>query len=225
VIQLPRSRNLTGIALAIFDDSERSPAGSVACPASIEVTDGDGNVLADVSEFVSSCLPNDRNIIIFDDVVEVDTVNINFTTQDSFAIGVCEVEMWIPANSGPYYWAVDAAAMVNADVVFDSKSHATSNGAVLALESSDSEVDFSGIYSASSGEVTLRLDYKNNGTSARTLGVAVNQIAVQSVSLQRTKSAGYRGVQVKNVKLERGLNFVTLTGGGDGVFLEGLEVI
>jgi hypothetical protein len=188
------------------------------------VTDGDGNVLVDVSDFASSCLPNDRNVIKFDDVVEVDTVNINFTPQENFAVGVCEVEMWVPANSGPHYWAVDAA-MANAEVVFDSKSHATNNGAVLALRSSDSEVDFSGIYSANGGEVTLRLDYRNNGTSAHTLGVAVNQIAAQSVSLQRTKGAGYRGVPVKNVKLERGLNFVTLNGGGEGVFLEGLEVI
>jgi hypothetical protein len=211
--------------LAVFDDSERSPAGSVACPASIQVTDADGNLLADVSNFALSCLPNDRNVIKFDDVVELDTVNINFTPQDSFAAGIFEVEMWIPANSGPYYWAVDAAAMTNAEVVFDSKSHATSNGAVLALRASESEVDFSGIYSVSGGEVTLRLDYKNNGTATRTMGVSVNQIPAQSVSLQRTKGAGYRAVQVKNVKLERGLNFVTLNGDGEGVFLEGLEVI
>ncbi|KAK3715166.1 hypothetical protein LTR37_007376 [Vermiconidia calcicola] len=225
-IELPRPWNLTGIVLAIYADASRT--GGVTCPAAIDITDGNGKTLASISDFPYECSPNDKNIIAFDQEVELDTVNINFTPQGEFqgewAVGVCEVEMWAPANTGPWYNAVDALAVANTTVAFD-QSAGASFGAVLAPYAATSEIDFSGIYSATGETATLRLDYKHNGTSKISLGVSVNQVAAGNVTLQDTVGSGYAGVEVRGVHLLKGSNFVTIYGGGDGVFLTGLGVL
>ena len=223
-IQLARPRNMTGIVLAIYEDSNRSPAGSVACPASIHVTDADGKTLADVPDFASKCLPNDKNIVVFDEEAETDTINFNFTPQQNLAVGVCEVEIWVPANTGDFYYAADALAQSAVNVEFDNNSTITSNGAVLAPYSSSSEIDFSCIYSANGGAVDLRISYKYNGTSEVNLGVSVNQFAVGNVTLQPTSGSGYENAALNDVKLWKGTNFVTIYGGGEGLFIEGFGV-
>ena len=211
--------------LAIYaDNANRSTNGSVACPAAIEITDGNGETLANLSNFATQCLPNDKNIISFDGEVEVETVNINFFREGQYAVGVCEVEMWVPAITGPFYYAVDALAHTATNVTSDSNVKATSNGAVFAPYTSGSEVDFSGIYSKDGGDVTLGLSYKNNGSSSISIGVDVNQIASGNLTVPVTNGTGYQSATMSNVGLWKGTNFVTLFGGGNGFFLEGLTV-
>ena len=87
-IELARPRNLTGVALAIFQDSG-SPNGAVACPASITITDDNGNVLASVSDFASTCLANDINVVKFTQgTVETSVVNMNFFGQQGLSVGM-----------------------------------------------------------------------------------------------------------------------------------------
>ena len=224
-IQLARPQNLTGVVLAIYADNVQANKGSIACPAAVKVTDGSGETLADLSDFASQCLPNDKNTIEFDNEVQTDAVNINFIPQQNFSVGVCEVEMWVPANTGPFYYAADALPQSSTTVEFDSTSQQTPNGAVLAPHNSTSEIDFSGVYSVDGGDVTLRLSYKNNGTSTVSLGVEVNQIAAGNVTLQQTQGSGYQGATLDGVQFLKGTNFVTIFGGGDGVFIDGFGVL
>ena len=225
-IQLPRARNLTGIVLAIFaDNANRTTTGRVACPAALEITDAKGDLLANMSDFASHCLPNDKNIVTFKDFEETDTVHINFFSQQDYAVGVCEVQLWVPANTEGFYYAVDALAQSATDVAFDSTSHVTSNGAVQAPYNSTSEIDFSGIYSAQGESVDLRLSYKNNGTSTVSMGVEVNQIAAGNMTLPNTQGSGYGAAMLSDLKLWKGTNFITFYGGADGVFIDGLGLL
>jgi hypothetical protein len=179
--------------------------------------------LADIADFASKCLPNDKNIVVFDSEAETDTVNINFTPQHNLAVGVCEVEIWVPANTGDFYYAADALAQGDMNVVFDSSSTVTSNGAVLAQYSSSSEIDFSGIYSANGGSVDMRISFKYNGTSKLNLGASVNQFPAGNVTLQSTNGSGYEHATLNDIKLWKGTNFVTIYG-REGLFIEGLGV-
>ena len=223
-IKLSRPRTIKGVVLAIYQDSDRSPAGDVACPSAVEITDGNGKTLANLTDFASQCLPNDKNIIPFHHKAKTDTININFHRQLPYYVGVCEVEIWVPANTGPMYYAVDALAHTDTNVTFDQASSITPNGAVLAPYSSSSEVDFSGIYSKNGGSVTMRLSYKNNGTNPVSVGVEVNQMPVGNFTLQRTEGQGYEGASLDNVQLLKGTNFVTFFGGGDRIFFDGLGI-
>jgi hypothetical protein len=213
-IQLARPRNMTSIVLAIYEDNNRSPAGSVACPASIHITDAKNETLVSIQDFASRCLPNDKKVIVFDDEVETETVNVNFTPLENFAVAVCEVEIWVPADTGDFYYAADALALSAVGVVFDSSSTATSNGAVLSPYNSNSEIDFSGIYSANGGSAGLSLSCKHNDTSTVELRVSVNQIAAGNVTPQKLKDLDTTMLRLTTL-------IYRIYGGGGGVYIEG----
>jgi hypothetical protein len=208
----------------ILVDDDKSSAGSVACPAAIEITDGAGNGLSSLTPFTGHCRPKRGNNMFFDKKVTTDTVHLTLTPQEGAFVGLYEVELWSLADQGPYYYAVDASYS-DCTVVFDPNSVATPNGAVLAALSSDSAISFSGVEPRSDdGVTTLRIEYKNNGTTTPSLGVTVNDVAAGNVTTQFTPGAGYGGVEVVGVQLNQGLNFVTVYGGGDGMFVSGLGV-
>ncbi|KAF2722626.1 hypothetical protein K431DRAFT_283762 [Polychaeton citri CBS 116435] len=221
-IQLQRPHEITGVALAIFTDIAPPRNGSVDCPASILITDGEGNVVADLQDFESTCKANNINVIEFDETVETDTLNFNFFAKPNMAIGVCEIQLWVPANTGPLYYAVDANPTSSAGVSFDASSKATSNGAVMVVGESSSVVSFGGIYSAAGVLTSASLRYKNSGNGSVMIRVAVNQIDTGSVELTPTGDK-FRSVNLPDLKLWRGTNFVTISGGGEGVSLEGIE--
>ncbi len=141
-------------------------------------------------------------------------------------MGVCNVEIHAPANAGPFYPAADAL-LTDAEIRHDENSHITPNGAVVAMLSPDSEIEWTSIWSASGGTVGLRVDYKNNGTAAPVpkLQVRVNGDRVGKARLQKTIGAGYGGVVVTGVELGEGWNGVTVRGGGEGVFVDGIGVL
>lgn len=236
-IQLARPRNLTGVALAIYEGAVASTtaSGTAACPASIVITDDTGNQLANIQSFSSQCIANDINVINFKSEVTISEINITFESQSGSAVGIAEVQLWTEANTGPFYFAADAlpstAALQHVDIktaskiVFDpDNAKMTSNGAVMAPSSAKSDMVFSGIFSPNDDIVSLGLRYKNNGTNSPVISVMVNQVAAGTLTLPGTKSA-YATVALNKVSLLRGTNFVILSGGGDGVFVEGLEVM
>lgn len=219
-IALQRPRNVTGVVIAIFDDTKQKENGSVAIPAAIEITDGAGNLLANESDFASTGVANDINVISFNGTKEIHTLNMKFTGQPGKSVGVSEIQLWVPANTGPFYYAADALPN-RAIIAFDDDSKATPNGTVIETKNSTSSAAFSGLYSAEGGDVDAKLSYKNNGTNDVTLSVTVNRILNSTVTLARTGNV-YKTVDMP-LTLWRGTNFATLTGGAEGVFLEGIE--
>ncbi|KAF7192803.1 Beta-L-arabinobiosidase [Pseudocercospora fuligena] len=220
-IYLQRPRNVTGVVLAIFDDTRQKPNGAVAIPAAIEITGGAGKLLANESEFASHGLANDINVVSFNGTMEIYTLHIKFTGQPGKAVGVSEVQIWLPANIGPFYFAADALPD-SAAIAFDEDSKATPNGTVIATRNSTSSIAFSGIYAKEVGRVEGMLRYKNNATKEVELDVTVNRILNSTVTLPVTGNV-YESVDMP-LTLWRGTNFVTLRGGADGVFVEGVEI-
>lgn len=223
-IQLPRKHNLTGVALAIYVDAYRSPPGGIACPISLEIADYryPGNApIAYIFDFLPQCVPNDINVITFDEMWETDAISINLERQRDFYVGLSEVQLWVPANTGPFYYAVDALPTTNTNVTFDNSFTATSTGGVLAPYSSDSQIDFSGIYSAYGGEVNMRLRFKNNGSESVSLGMEINRMASSNITLD--SGGAYQAVD-KTIELWKGTNFIRLYGGGKSVYLEGITI-
>ncbi|KAK5258096.1 hypothetical protein LTR40_008594, partial [Exophiala xenobiotica] len=51
--------------------------------------------------------PNARNTISFNASVTADTLSLYLVNAIHYAVGIVEVEIWVPANSGPRYEAED----------------------------------------------------------------------------------------------------------------------
>ncbi|KAK5216843.1 hypothetical protein LTR72_010213 [Exophiala xenobiotica] len=119
---LPRARNFSSVTIAVYDDSQRG--GALACPAGLYVyvsnttaTAGNGlntstkassqdRLVAQRTPW-SSCQPNARNTISFNASVTADTLSLYLVNAIHYAVGIVEVEIWVPANSGPRYEAED----------------------------------------------------------------------------------------------------------------------
>jgi hypothetical protein len=226
-IQLPRPRDLIGLTFdsVVLQDHEDTLAGSITCPAAVEVSDAADVVLHSFPSFMSGCdSKKDTRSVFFDRTVTTDTIHLTLTPQNDAFVGLYELELWSAANPGPYYYAVDASYS-GCEVVFDPNSSATPNGAVLTAHTPDSVISFSGVQSRTDDGVnTLRIEYKNNGTTTPSFGVTVNDVAAGNVTTQFTPGAGYSGVEVVGVQLNKGSNVVTVYGGGDGMFVSGLGV-
>ncbi|KIV78006.1 hypothetical protein PV11_09774 [Exophiala sideris] len=117
---LVRARNFSSVTIAIYDDSQRN--GALACPAGLYVyasntTAGQGlntsttastqdNLVAQRTPW-TTCQPNARNTIAFNSTVTADTLSLYLVNAIHYAIGIVEVEIWVPANLGPRYEAED----------------------------------------------------------------------------------------------------------------------
>lgn len=144
------------------------------------------------------------------------------TQRQDFFVGLAEVQVWVPANTGPFYYAVDALPRMDTNVTFDNSSSATSTGGVLAPCSNSSKIDFSGIYSVYGGKSSMSLHFKNNGSSSVDMGVQVNGQAGWNFTLGTRD--GYQMAEVGVVELWKGTNFVRVFGGGVGAYDEGITV-
>lgn len=138
-----RPRTFSSVTLAIYAD--RAQGGVVDCPQSIEVYDSDGLVLANVTDFATQCLPNDRNTISFGKEVTGLSLSVNMFIKRGFAVGLAELEVWVPPNHGPVYYWVDAYLTGGAAVTFDKTSSATTNGAVVGNSSAESSMMLPGV--------------------------------------------------------------------------------
>lgn len=114
---LPRARTFSSVTIAVYEDASRN--GSTACPDGIYVyvsnntnssvsTDSSGGDTLVVQQTPwSSCLGNSRNILTFNASVIADTVSLYLVNALHYAVAVAEVEIWVPANTGPIWYAAD----------------------------------------------------------------------------------------------------------------------
>ena len=118
---LPHARNFSSVTIAVYDDSPRN--GAIACPDGLYVyvsnttTTGSGlNTSTNSAEEDSlvaqrtpwtTCQENARNTIAFNASVTADTLSLYLVNAIHYAVGIVEVEIWIPANPGPRYEAAD----------------------------------------------------------------------------------------------------------------------
>jgi hypothetical protein len=167
----------------------------------------------------STFLPNDHNTFSFEET-NTSYIAVNLFNRPNNAVGVCELEVWMPPVSGPTYYAVDAL-LTNAAVVNDAASSATGNGAVVGGLDVGSFVAFSSIESAG-GNVKLTLSYVNDTSSAASVGVQVNQVPQTTFSLGGTN--GKYLTEVVDVNLDAGKNFVTLLGGSSQLRIELINI-
>ncbi|KAI1463851.1 Six-hairpin glycosidase [Daldinia caldariorum] len=221
-ITFSRPRNISSVTLALFSDVARG--GGVDVPARIEIY-GSTGLLAAINDS-SSLLPNDRNEIKFGQI-ETQFLAVNLYRKSSHLwVGICELEVWTPPISGPTYHAVDAYLTgQDTRVIFDNRSSATANGAVVGGLNTDSNVAFSGVLSRG-GPASLVLTYSNMGNTTVELSVEVNQVPRASLSLP--PSAGnYISTNTTTVLLASGKNYVSLRGGSkdEAVRLETLNVL
>ncbi|KAI5861539.1 Six-hairpin glycosidase-like protein [Durotheca rogersii] len=220
-VTFARPRRISSVTLALFSDVARG--GGVDIPARIEVY-GSSGLLATVNDS-STLLPNDRNHIHFHPV-ETQFLAVNlFRKAPNLYVGICELEVWIPPNSGSTFHAVDAHLTGReTSVVFDKFSTAAANGAVVGGVREDSVVAFSGIASQG-GPAQLALSYSNIGNVTVELGVEVNQVRQGNLTL--FPGQGKYLSATASVVLAAGKNYVSLTGGSDrvDVRLETLRVL
>ncbi|KAI0592864.1 Six-hairpin glycosidase-like protein [Biscogniauxia sp. FL1348] len=209
-ITFARPRNVSSVTIALYSDAARG--GRIDLPSSIEIYGSNGLVFA--LDNNTELLANDRSHLKFGRVeTEFLAINMYRKSQQLF-VGVCELEVWTPAEPGPVYYAVDAYLTGSQTrVLFDKSSNATTNGAVVGGVRQDSNVAFSGIVSDGRPS-TLTLSYSNAGNAATTLGVEVNQVPLTTISL--LPSGGTYLQATANVTLAVGKNYVSLKGGSDG---------
>ncbi|KAI9796081.1 MAG: hypothetical protein M1833_006503 [Piccolia ochrophora] len=118
-VTLPRPREFNSVSLAIYDDSARG--GVVKCPAGIKISARDGKTLAERNPW-TTCVPNSLNTVLLDEPsdnplnettpgtganVELDFIQILLSNQVRYSVGVSEIQIWVPAQSGPRYEAED----------------------------------------------------------------------------------------------------------------------
>ncbi|GAW23771.1 hypothetical protein ANO14919_133480 [Xylariales sp. No.14919] len=210
-VHFARPHNVSSVMLALYSDVARG--GSVDLPRLIEIYGSSGHMATvDASTMLMS---NDHNEISFD-TVETTFVAVNMYRRSATTwVGVCELEVWTPPPTGPTYFAVDAHLTgTTAQVLFDTSSRATSNGAVVGGIQADSNVAFSGI--GSDGHPTrLTLSYANKGNASVSVSVEVNQVP-QTVLTLLPSRAKYATVAT-DITLAKGKNYVSLRGGSDEV--------
>lgn len=118
---LPRARPFDSVTLAVFDDSGRN--GSIACPSGIQiyasnitVNQGQQNTTMPVTPPVlvaerkpwTTCTGNARNTISFDNgTITANTISMFIYNAIHYSLAMCEVEIWVPATTGPRYEAED----------------------------------------------------------------------------------------------------------------------
>ena len=216
-----RPQTFSSITLAIYSDKARG--GMVDCPASLEIY-GDTGVYATLANFTAICLPNDRNTIFFGQNVTTSFIAVNMYIQRSFAVGLAELEIWVPPSRGPTYYAVDHF-LINTIIEFDkSTKTATVTGAVVGNNTETGSIVFSGVYSDAGGPVTLDVSYTNRATEASMMQILINRVptARGNLTLAPTGNA-YRTISVDG-ELLAGNNFVTISGGNGYVYYDTLTV-
>ena len=215
-----RPRTFSSITLAIYSD--RAEGGVVDCPAAIEVY-GEEGLLANLSNFGEICLPNDRNTIPFAQPTNSVWVAINMFIKRGFAIGLAELEIWVPPNRGPMYYAVDAY-LTNTIIEFDNNTlTATTTGAVVGNNSDTGSILFAGVYSETGGPVSLGVSYANRGLEAVTMTAQINRVSTGfNVTLVPTGTI-YQTVFLDGTLL-LGDNYVEITGGDPYVLFDTLNV-
>lgn len=105
-ITLPRARNMSSISLAVRDDTKAG--GVIACPAAVQVTDRGGTKLLSRAPW-TDCQPNALNTLTFDVGESTsDFLSITLTNQLYLSVSLTEIQVWVPSNPGPEYYAADA---------------------------------------------------------------------------------------------------------------------
>lgn len=208
-VTFPRPRNFSSVTLAIYSD--RARGGVIDCPAAIELY-GSNGLIKNVSNF--KCLPNDRNTISFP-MVESQFIAVNMFIKPSYGVGVCELEVWVPPNLGPNFYAVDEY-VVGADVL-------NMNGTyVVGNMTNTTTVEFGGIQASSSNAQPIMLSYANNGSQVE-VGMTVNFMNPTNLSFASTGNSF--STMNMTVPLLAGANVVQFTGGNENLQYEMLTVL
>mgnify|MGYP000925991400 FL=1 len=214
-VTFARPRKFSSVTLALFVDIHRN--GAIDLPSEIVISAANGTIATITGD---NLLANDKNTFMFPEI-ESTFVVVTLSNRGSAYVGICELEVWVDPLTGPIYYAVDAV-LKSANVVNDTKSSATSNGAVVGGLSSLSQVAFSGVYAEKAGKYQLIVSYSNTGNETATISVKINQINAGSISLPAT--GGEYSTQSIVVDLAEGKNFLSLLGGTENVRFETIKL-
>ncbi|KUJ12643.1 uncharacterized protein LY89DRAFT_673592 [Mollisia scopiformis] len=116
-ITLPRARKFDSVSLGIYADTDRG--GVIACPSAIYVYDRSGTLLTHRDPW-NGCVPNALNTVLLGNVtssntsttatgieIETDFLSITLVNEIHYAVAVSEIQIWVPATTGPRYEAED----------------------------------------------------------------------------------------------------------------------
>ncbi|KAI9651819.1 MAG: hypothetical protein M1831_007569 [Alyxoria varia] len=106
-LTLPRPHTFSSLSLAVISDQAQN--GLLDCPESIIIKNNrTSSTLASRNPW-TSCEPNALNTIAFDDgQVTTDALTITFLQKRSLSYAISELQIWVPAPTGPRYEAEDA---------------------------------------------------------------------------------------------------------------------
>ena len=226
-ITLPRARTFNSISLAILDDS--ASGGVLACPYAIKIQDRNNVTLASRSPW-TSCTANILNTISFDNgSTTTDFLNVTVFSAIYHAVGISEIQIWVPSNSGPRYEAEDGllGTMLGSFEGRKSGMNATieNGGVTLTGNASSSWVEIADV----------RSGLGTGGVDAGMRNITIigygNSSATVGMNFLTNQTAHFTGGSVndtQNVTLEvpflLGSNVVTIFGGGGTVWIDAFVV-
>jgi hypothetical protein len=207
-VTFARPRKIDSITLAVFADENRE----VACPESISLS-ADGKP---ISHKGFSCTPNDFNHIQFTEDVEIRTISITLHHKQGYGISLSEVQVWVEPNNGPTYYAVDG--ITNGCKVVESNNEI----GYAVNPTGDLQLEIGGVTSESDGTKTISLSYKNPGKDAAISASVNDNISSTNLTLKNTDDK-FASTEF-SVTLNKGINYITFTGGSNDLLLDSIAV-
>lgn len=170
-VTFARPRTFSSVTLAFYQDT--GTGGAVACPANISIVTSAGPV-NNMSPF--KCIPNARNTFSFD-AVNATYVAVTMTGDAGHAVGVCEMEVWVPANTGPLYEAEDGLVQNQESTKSDPSA---SSGVYTSLNSTQTLL-IGGVVASASADHNVALRYR--AASDSSILLQVNYLANYTFNL------------------------------------------
>jgi hypothetical protein len=226
-ITFPRARTFDSISLAILDDT--ASGGVLACPYAIQIKDRNDVTIASRSPW-TSCTGNTLNTISLDNgSTSTDFLNTTVFSAIYHAIGISEIQIWVPSNLGPRYEAEDGllGTLFGSFEGRKSGMNATieKGGVILTGNASSSWVEIADVRS---GLGTSGVDAGMRNVTMIGYGNGSAIVGMNFLANQTAQFTGGSANATQNVTLEvpflRGGNVVTIFGGGDKVWIDAIVV-
>ncbi|KAF2094936.1 Six-hairpin glycosidase [Rhizodiscina lignyota] len=202
---LPRARQFSSVSLAIFDDTARD--GVIKCPSSVRITTNNHTMLAERNHW-DACVPNALNTIVFNaagTIVETDNLQITVFNELMYAVAISEIQIWVPANTGPRYEAEDGLLGT-----FIGGFEGRGTGLNCTIDSGGVTIHEGGWAELAGVKSTV-----GTGSGALTvIGKGSGSVVVQMNWLEKNATVAFDGVGVQQKEIQvdylEGENYVTL---------------
>ena len=226
-ITLPRARTFESISLAIIDDT--ASGGVLACPYAIQIKDRNNVTIVSRTPW-TSCTGNTLNTINFDNgSTTTDFLNVTVFSSIYRAIGISEIQIWVPSNPGPRYEAEDGllGTLFGSFEGRKSGMNATieDGGVTLTGNASSSWVELADVRSGL-GPSGAEAGMRNIMIIGYGYGNAI--VGMNFLSNQTAQFTGGSAIATQSVTLEvpflLGGNVVTIFGDGDRIWIDAFVV-